>query len=394
MKTPLRPNWARTAVTCGVLAASAIPAFGADALTPPVIDGPLDPNEVLCMATRSTDEDDGIIFNVTPVNATAPGNGLMAPFTTPPTRSASHVNFGPGTVDPNLVIAPNLTPGSGTCFKNSKHARVDVILDWVGTITGEAFRPSTDEGEPVRVLDTRRTKPVEPNGRACYSDVPNTAVVVNVTPVNATAPGHGTVVPGSVTTKPKTSNVNYVPGSVNPNMAIVTTDSTGTFCFMNSASATTDVVMDLMGYLVSDYTPAAANGSAVRVLDTRTDPAGVIEAGERRCFTVPGNPGDGAMINLTPVLAQMPGHGTLVSSDVNLFPNNSSVNFDAGTVDPNVAMPEIGADGKVCYLNSYYADVHLIADSLGSIGDDVFEAAPLDGTARTRIDTRIPGPVE
>ena len=57
-------------------------------------------------------------------------------------------------------------------------------------------------------------------------------------------------------------------------------------------------------------------------------------------------------MNLTPVEADGPGHGQLVSSDVANPPVASNVNYFQGTVDPNVAIAPIGSDGRACYVNA------------------------------------------
>ena len=59
-----------------------------------------------------------------------------------------------------------------------------------------------------------------------------------------------------------------------------------------------------------------------------------------------------------------------------------------GVVDPNVAIAPIGADGKVCYVNSELAAVHLVADHLGSIDADAYTPATSTGAPDRRVDTR------
>ncbi|HWL44697.1 MAG TPA: hypothetical protein VNQ73_17275, partial [Ilumatobacter sp.] len=51
---------------------------------------------------------------------------------------------------------------------------------------------------------------------------------------------------------------------------------------------------------------------------------GAIEPSGRVCFAVAGNPGDVALVNLTPVLAEGAGNGQLVSSDITTPPNASN----------------------------------------------------------------------
>ena len=111
-------------------------------------------------------------------------------------------------------------------------------------------------------------------------------------------------------------------------------------------------------------------------------------ASDRRCFAVTGRPGDAAIVNLTPVQANARGNGQLTSSDVTNPPTNSNVNFAPGTIDPNIAVAQIGTDGRVCFHNSHHADVHLIADHLGTIADTAYTPARTDGTHQRTVDTR------
>jgi hypothetical protein len=105
--------------------------------------------------------------------------------------------------------------------------------------------------------------------------------------------------------------------------------------------------------LPTPWLAGAALGAGLFVLAPGVD-AGTSEVAPsaRRCFEVSGAPGDVAVVNLTPILAQGIGHGLLVSSDVTSVPTASNVNYSPGSVDPNVALAPIGADGRVCFVNS------------------------------------------
>mgnify|MGYP001052720247 CR=1 FL=1 len=115
---------------------------------------------------------------------------------------------------------------------------------------------------------------------------------------------------------------------------------------------------------------------------------GPLDPHQRSCFDVAGDPGDLAVVNLTPVLARGPGSGLLVSSDVAVAPVASNVNFGVGSVDPNVAVAPVGVDGRVCFVNSVHARVDLVADHLGTIDADVFVSANAAGTPERTVDTR------
>jgi hypothetical protein len=119
---------------------------------------------------------------------------------------------------------------------------------------------------------------------------------------------------------------------------------------------------------------------------------GKLAPGERRCFGVAGVPGDVAVVNLTPVQAEGIGFGRLVSSDVADPPVFSNVNFRPGTIDPNVAMAQIGGDGRVCFVNSLDTSVHVVADHLGTIDAAGYAPATATGAPARTIDTRTETP--
>jgi hypothetical protein len=129
--------------------------------------------------------------------------------------------------------------------------------------------------------------------------------------------------------------------------------------------------------LMAGAYPAAASASPVL-------PSG------RVCFSVAGAAGDAAIVNLTPVLASAAGDGQLLSSDVSSPPVASNVNYGPGTVDPNVAIARIGADGQVCYVNAAVASVDLVADHLGTIAAASYTPATASGAPARKIDTRPP----
>lgn len=76
------------------------------------------------------------------------GSDVAAP------TEASHVNFRPGSVDPNLALAPIGTDGA-VCFVNSVHASVHLVADLLGVLDPVIVRWPTSDGTPTRRLDTR-----------------------------------------------------------------------------------------------------------------------------------------------------------------------------------------------------------------------------------------------
>lgn len=218
------------------------------------------------------------------------------------------------------------------------------------------------------------------------------AAVVNLTPVLFERPGNGVLVSSDTTTVPLASNVNYTMGAINPSVAIAPISDDGNVCYVNSRHSPTHLVADHLGTIMSEaYIPATASGAPSRRIDTRVGlgtQSLPIAATARLCFAVAGDPGDVAIVNLTPVEAQFAGDGQLVSSDVADPPVASNVNYQIGSADPNVAFAPIGSDGQVCFVNSRHAAIHLVADHLGTIRRASFVLASPTGAPVRKLDTR------
>lgn len=235
--------------------------------------------------------------------------------------------------------------------------------------------------------------PVSPGSRVCFgvAGASGDVAVVNLTPVSASAAGYGLLISSDVVDAPVASNVNFGPGSTDPNVAFAPIGADGRVCFVNSRHTTVELIADHLGTIAaSDFTPANADATPKRTVDTRAGVGGDrLEANGRLCFSVAGAVRDVAVVNLTPVLAGGGGNGQLVSSDVADVPVASNVNFALGSADPNVAFAPIGADGTVCFVNSRHTSVDLVADHLGTIGSSVFTPANTAASPERVIDTRI-----
>ena len=357
------------------------------------VSGIVAPGKRVCFSVTGVPGDIAAV-NLTPVDAVGLGNGqlLSSDVATPPV--ASNVNFGAGTFDPNVALAPIGLDGT-VCFVNSVHTSVHLVADHLGTIDAASYTPASPSGAPVRKVDTRTDGAlgkIAPSGRSCFAvaGAAGDVAVVNLTPVEATAPGNGQLISSDLATIPVASNVNFVPGSVDPNVAVAGIGPDGKVCFVNSVHASVHLVADHLGSIDgSAFTFASVTGAPSRIVDTRVGQGGApLAPSGRLCFAVAGSPGDVAVVNLTPVEAGGPGNGQLISSDVAVPPLASNVNFSATSIDPNVAMAPIGADGRVCYANSTHTSVHLIADHLGTIKASAYTLATPTGAPARKVDTR------
>ncbi len=195
--------------------------------------------------------------------------------------------------------------------------------------------------------------------------VPNNAaaVVMNVTVVNAAAPGYVTVWPCGQP-QPNTSNLNYVRGQTVPNLTITKLGTGGKVCFLSLA--TVELIADVAGYYPagSDYTAL----SPARILDTRLQLGGTrVGAGGILQLQVGGRGGvptnaAGAVMNVTATNPAGPGYVTVWPCGQAL-PNTSNLNFSTGQTVPNLTITKLGAGGRICIRGSVATD--LIADVSG-----------------------------
>ncbi len=137
-------------------------------------------------------------------------------------------------------------------------------------------KPVTITIEPERILDTRvnlglagafaqnTPRDVQVTGSVDVATLTGTsnktvvptgasAVLVNVTVVAPTDQGFLTLRPSGATAEPSTSTVNFFAGSIEPNAATVDLSADGkiqVWVFMPGASATANVLIDVVGYTV------------------------------------------------------------------------------------------------------------------------------------------------
>ncbi|MEV6523683.1 PKD domain-containing protein [Longispora sp. NPDC051575] len=171
------------------------------------------------------------------------------------TPNASNLNWTPGLTVPNLVVVPVVN--GEVAFRNTSAGTVHVIADIVGYHSngvGDVFHPQS----PYRALDTRsgigadRNTPVPPGG-SLDLDLRGltwqgaTAVVLNVTVTEPTAPGFLTVAGNG--DKPNASNLNWRPGQTVPNLVVVPLERVdGIARFYNTSPGSVHVVADVVGY--------------------------------------------------------------------------------------------------------------------------------------------------
>ena len=207
-----------------------------------------------------------VVLNVTVTNATAASyltvwpEGVQQPV-------ASNLNFLAGQNTPNRVIVKLGSTGKVSFFNAA--GSVDVIADvggWFTDATPDGIGSTFTGLTPARILDTRPQSQVGPFSTpfgprqtrnvvvAGQGQVPSmnstpqpTAVVLNVTVTNPTAPSFLTVWPSDAASQPTASDLNYVAGQTSPNLVVVRLGADGSVSLYNAAGST-DVIIDVVGY--------------------------------------------------------------------------------------------------------------------------------------------------
>jgi hypothetical protein len=197
---------------------------------------------------------------------------------------------------------------------------------------------------------------------------------MNVTAVLPTGAGFITVWPRGVT-QPLSSNLNFVPGDVVPNLVTVGIGSNGQVSLYHQGG-TNDLIADVVGYyspVNGDYFTAV---TPVRALDTRAGTgaalARVAQGGEvslqiTNANAVPAN-ATGVVLNVTAVSPDAAGYVTVYPNGVTR-PLASNLNFVPGDVVPNLVIVGIGTSGKVNLFNAN-GTIDLVADIVGYYSPD------------------------
>ncbi|MFD0369571.1 protease pro-enzyme activation domain-containing protein [Streptomyces sp. NPDC127114] len=323
-----------------------------------------------------------VVMNVT---ATAPaGPGFLIAYPSGTTRPASsNMNWLKGETVPNLVTVPVGKDGSVDLY-NAGGSTVHLIADISGYFTtgteGSTYVPKG----PARILDTRNaigragTSPVAGKGTVSLTvagagGVPATgatAVVLNVTATSPTSNGHLIAYP-SGTTRPTSSNINWLTGQTRPNAVVLPIGADGKVNLYNAGSGTVHFIADVFGY----YTPGAEGSTfhtagPARLLDTRyalgTSGTTPLKGGTPLAL----NLNDGhtlanakaVVLNVTATAPTSNGFLT-VWPDGTTLPNASNLNWTTGQTTANlVTVPVV--NGKIDF-RANTGTVHVIADLFG-----------------------------
>lgn len=232
----------------------------------------------------------------------------------------------------------------------------------------------TGNGAPRAMVPSGGSVAVQILGRGGIPSSGVSSVVLNVTATAPTGAGFVTVYPDG-TTRPGTSNVNYLLGETVPNLVVVPLGADGKVRLYSSMG--TQLIADVSGYHVKGTvvdSGAFNNLTPARLLDTRTGrgaPVGAVPSNGTLALSVAGNGGVPPLSGVSAVVLNVTAIGSKAVGYVTAYPNGttrpaaSNLNFPAGKTVPNLVIVPVGADGKIALYVSGGGGTNLAADVLG-----------------------------
>lgn len=284
---------------------------------------------------------------------------------------------------------------------------------WGPAPAGAAGPTDYQPVSPSRILDTRHaigTPGTRPLGReqtmiidvTDHPSVPDTAsaVVLNVTVTEPTAPSSYLTVWPAGEERPLASNLNFVESATVANLVVVKVGASGGVAFYNH-DGDTHVIADLAGYHPEGaaYQPASPR----RLLDTRdgtgaaqSSATGPLGQGETRVLDLVG-PAGVPLIGAGAVTVNVTVTGPTASGGyLTLWPAGqprptaSNLNFDPGQTRANLAIVEVGGTDTRPQISLYNfaGATHVVVDIAGVV--PVGDAADADGDGEADYDPRNP----
>ncbi len=318
-----------------------------------------------------------VVLNVTAADAAGPGFIQVVPTGGAAIGSSSSLNVErAGQTIPNLVIVPVGANGSVTFYSQSGTQLVADVFGYFSPST----RPAAGRYQPLaptRLLDTRGGTQLQPGvGRQVTVagtsgvGIDASAVVLNVTATEATAPGFIQVVPTGGPAFGASSNLNFEAGDTIPNLVIVPVGPDGSVTLYSYAAA--DVIVDVEGWFTGAQSALGTDGLFVpltpaRIYDSRTGTRpGVGDVRVVQAAGVASIPVDaiGVALNVTATEASAPGF-------VHVFPAGEAVPGSASNLNlqrggqtiPNAVITKLNDAGAFALYTQ--SGTHLIADASG-----------------------------
>jgi hypothetical protein len=335
-----------------------------------------------------------VVLNVTVTNTTSPGYLTVYP-QEDPRPNASNLNWTAGQTVANLAQVALRESGQVNIYNAAGYA--DVIFDAAGFVPTTTAAPGPDglynPLVPARILDTRngnggitgpvgagQTITVPLSARGGVPATGATAVVMNLTVTDATAPTYVTAFPAG-TARPNASNVNVMPGLTVPNRVVVKLGAGGLLSLYNAAGSVS-LIADVAGWYSDGLT--ATSGATftgvtpARILDTRLGTGGFsspVGPGQTIALTVSGSGGVPLMTSTSPlppiaVVLNVTAVNATATTYLTVFPDGASqpvasdLNVMPGPAVPNLVVVRLGSNGVVDFFNAV-GTTDVIADVVG-----------------------------
>ena len=173
--------------------------------------------------------------------------------------------------------------------------------------------------------------------------------------------------------RPLASTLNFVPGTVAANLAVIPVGTDTNITIYNSAG-TSNALVDVVGYFTQGSGAGyVALDPPTRDLDSRTGnggthfplfPGAITSLEVARYYGVPAR-ATAVLLNVTAVTPTKSGWFTVYPAGASL-PLASNLNFSPGAAVPNAVVSGLGTDGYVTIYNaSIGGNTHVIADRAG-----------------------------
>ena len=371
-----------------------------------------------------------VVVNITAINPTEAG-WLKASANGQPAPATSTVNFLAGETIANeatITVGADITGENGSIDITNFTGSTDVAVDVQGYYHANPNERAASfySLTPFRVLDTRVLSGEQGQGETISAGtqisfypgtrsflpwatpvpIDATAVVLNVTATNNTAPGFLTLWAANGS-QPLASDLNWPSaGTTIPNRVIVPIDHiTGMVTIYSNVA--TDVVVDVNGYFARGTSEDNITGSAYyplvtsqRIADTRTGLGGnqPLGPGADRVFSVPSDTfgaGPYAPSNFNAVDINTTVTDATDSSFLTVWPGGSprpwasDNNWVAGSIISNGDLVGTGNLGELNVYN-YFGNVDVVIDLFGYFAPFTVSGAPTIGTAT--VNKVTPGP--
>ncbi|WP_203714722.1 right-handed parallel beta-helix repeat-containing protein [Asanoa siamensis] len=309
-----------------------------------------------------------VVLNVTATEPSTSGYLKVYPAGGEAEPTASNLNYAAGQTIANLVTVKVVN--GKVRVRNGGRGTTHVIADLAGYYGNSG--DGLTAGTPARVLDTRSTSAIGPQGRVTVdlsSRLPAgaTAAVLNLTVTGATNGGLFTAYPPGADV-PTASNVNFVAGQTVNNMVIAPVVD-GKVAFAHTGKGTVHLIADLAGAFApgdrDTYLPTAPS----RLVDTRTaTPVGPgqtvrVFVDRSECGTTGCGPRTAVVANLTVTEAARSGYLTVYPYGQDR-PTQSVLNFNAGQTAASLVTVGLGEDSFLVY-NGGKGTAHVLVDQAG-----------------------------